>query len=138
MFNSSLLKTVLIMSHRFDICLFHFYSYFFNFFSVDIGLEYLRDKTEEMLLLPRPRSSMNTVRPSTSTFAEKNKNRVRPLTSYPETHVLERACTELNSHVRREMKNNISSEKSEKMRLLKLMRLDSFIIKKGKKERILN
>ena len=91
-----------------------------------------------MLLLPRPRSSMNTVRPSTSTFAEKNKNRVRPLTSYPETHVLERACTELNSHVRREMKNNISSEKSEKMRLLKLMRLDSFIIKKGKKERILD
>ena len=62
---------------------------------------------------------------------KKSENNFCPLISSPGTETLERVCTELNTHIRKEKRASVVADNIEKSKLLHFMRLDSYIIQKG-------
>ena len=62
---------------------------------------------------------------------KRSKNNFKPLFSSPGTDALERVCTELNTHMIKERRASVVADVSDKINLLQLMRLDSYMIQRG-------
>ena len=62
----------------------------------------------------------------------RSKNNFKPLITSPGTDALERVCTELNTHIIKERRASVVADVSDKMHLLQVMRLDSYMIQKGR------
>ena len=64
--------------------------------------------------------------------SNRSKNTFKPLITSPGTDALERVCTELNTHIIKERRASVVADVSDKMHLLQVMRLDSYMIQKGR------
>ena len=68
---------------------------------------------------------------------KRSKNNFKPLFSSPGTDALERVCTELNTHMIKERRASVVADVSDKIHLLQLMRLDSYMIQRGNDIRLI-